>query len=102
MKRFIEGADRSESTLLPECLDDWIEESNPVRAVDTFVDALDPAELGSKDVEPAATGRPGYHPAPLLKLYIYGYLNHPIEPTARARGRTQSGGDLAAAAADAG
>src|SRR5262249_24883478 len=75
MKRFIEGADRSQSTLLPECLDDWIDESNPVRAVDTFVDALDLAELGFKDVEPAATGRPGYHPVPLLKLYINVFLN---------------------------
>ena len=75
MKRFIEGADRSQSTLLPECLDDWVDESNPVRAVDAFVDALDLAELGFADVEPAATGRPGYHPVPLLKLYIYGYLN---------------------------
>src|SRR5215470_4076985 len=75
MKRFIEGADRSQSTLLPECLDDWVDESNPVRAVDAFIDALDLAKLGFKDVEPAATGRPGYHPSPLLKLYIYGYLN---------------------------
>jgi len=75
MKRFIEGADRSQSTLLPECLDDWVDESNPVRAVDAFVDALDLAELGFDDVEPAATGRPGYHPSALLKLYIYGYLN---------------------------
>ena len=75
MKRFIEGADRSQSTLLPECLDDWVDESNPVRAVDAFVDALDLAELGFEDIEPAATGRPGYHPAALLKLYIYGYLN---------------------------
>jgi transposase len=61
--------------LLPECLDDWVGESNPVRAVDAFVDALDLAEVGFNDVEPAATGRPGYHPSPLLKLYIYGYLN---------------------------
>src|SRR5690606_8108780 len=75
MKRFIEGADRAQSTLLPECLDDWVEECNPVRAVDAFVDALDLAEMGIKDVEPAATGRPGYDPSPLLKLYIYGYLN---------------------------
>ena len=75
MQRFIEGVDRGQSTLLPECLEDWVEESNPVRAVDAFVGALDLAELGFKDVEPAATGRPGYHPAPLLKLYIYGYLN---------------------------
>ena len=75
MKRFIEGSDRGQSTLLPECLDDWVEESNPVRVVDAFVDALSLAELGFKDVEPAVTGRPGYHPAALLKLYIYGYLN---------------------------
>lgn len=75
MKRFIEGSDRSQSTLLPECLDDWVEESNPVRVVDAFVDALSLARLGFKDVEPAVTGRPGYHPTALLKLYIYGYLN---------------------------
>jgi transposase len=75
MKRFIEGAERHQSTLLPECLDDWVDESNPVRAVDAFVDALDLFGLGFRDAEPAATGRPGYHPAPLLKLYIYGYLN---------------------------
>jgi transposase len=75
MKRFIEGAERHQSTLLPECLDDWVGEDNPVRAVDAFVDALDLSELGFTGVEPAATGRPGYHPAPLLKLYLYGYLN---------------------------
>ena len=75
MKRFIPGADRRQSTLLPECLDDWVDESNPVRAVDAFVDALKLAELGFQDVEPAITGRPGYHPATLLRLYIYGYLN---------------------------
>jgi transposase len=75
MKRFIEGAERHQSTLLPECLDDWVDEDNPVRAIDAFVDALDLSELGFTGVEPAATGRPGYHPAPLLKLYIYGYVN---------------------------
>lgn len=75
MRRFIEGADRGQSTLLPECLDDWVDESNPVRAVDMFVDALKLADLGFQDVDPAITGRPGYHPAALLKLYIYGYLN---------------------------
>ncbi len=75
MKRFIEGADRGQSTLLPECLDDWIDESNPVRAVDVFVDGLALAELGFEGVEPEATGRPSYHPSALLKLYIYGYLN---------------------------
>jgi len=75
MKRFVEGADRVQSTLLPECLDDWIDEENPVRAVDAFVDALDLKELGFGGVEPAATGRPAFHPSVLLKLYIYGYLN---------------------------
>jgi transposase len=75
MKRFVVGADRGQSTLLPECLDDWIDESNPVRVVDAFVDALNLGELGFDGVEPAATGRPAYHPSVLLKLYIYGYLN---------------------------
>jgi transposase len=75
MKRFLEGADRGQSTLLPECLDDWIDEENPVRVIDAFVDALDLAGLGFDGVEPAATGRPAFHPSVLLKLYIYGYLN---------------------------
>jgi transposase len=75
MKRFVEGTDRGQSTLFPECLEDWIDENNPIQAIDVFVEELDLVELGFKDVEPAATGRPGYHPAPLLKLYIYGYLN---------------------------
>ena len=75
MKRFIEGADRSQSTLLPECLEDWIEEDNPVRAIDAFVDALVLTDFGFSGVEPAATGRPAFHPSVLLKLYIYGYLN---------------------------
>jgi transposase len=75
MKRFVEGADRGQSTLLPECLDDWIDEENPVRVIDAFVDALDLAGLGFAGVEPAATGRPAFHPSVLLKLYIYGYLN---------------------------
>lgn len=75
MRRFIEGADRDQSTLLPECLDDWVNESNPVRVVDAFVETLDLGKMGFEDIEPSATGRPGYHPAALLKLYIYGYLN---------------------------
>src|SRR6516162_7590965 len=75
MKRFVAGADRSQSTLLPESLDDWVDESNPVRVIDAFVNALNVAELGFDGVEPAATGRPSYHPSSLLKLYIYGYLN---------------------------
>jgi transposase len=75
MKRFVSGVDRGQSTLLPECLDDFIDESNPVRVIDAFVDALDLGELGFDGVIPEATGRPSYHPSLLLKLYIYGYLN---------------------------
>ncbi|MGA7454429.1 MAG: IS1182 family transposase [Rhodoplanes sp.] len=75
MGRFVAGADRRQSTLLPECLDDFIGDSNPVRVIDVFVDALDLAEMGFDGVDPAATGRPAYHPSVLLKLYIYGYLN---------------------------
>jgi len=75
MKRFIEGSDREQSTLLPECLDDWIDDSNPVRAVDVFVDGLNLVELGFEGVVPEATGRPSYHPSVLLKLYIHVYLN---------------------------
>ena len=75
MRRFVEEADRGQWTLLPECLDDFIDESNPVRVIDVFVDALDLAEMSFEGVEPAATGRPSYHPSVLLKLYIYGYLN---------------------------
>jgi transposase len=75
MKRFVVGVDRGQSTLLPECLDEWIDESNPVRVIDAFVDRLDLAELGFDGVAPEATGRPSYHPSVLLKLYIYGYLN---------------------------
>jgi transposase len=75
MRRFIEGMDRGQSTLFPECLEDWIAEDNPVRVIDAFVDELDLAELGFDGVEPEVTGRPSYHPSVLLKLYIYGYLN---------------------------
>ena len=75
MRRFGEGADRGQSTLFPECLEDWIGEDNPVRVIDVFVDELDLAELGFSGVDPEMTGRPSYHPSALLKLYIYGYLN---------------------------
>jgi transposase len=75
MKRFIQGESRTQSTLLPELLDDYIAEVNPVRVVDVFVDELDLGQLGFEGVDPAATGRPAYHPGVLLKLYIYGYLN---------------------------
>src|ERR1700716_1197383 len=75
MRRFVQGLDRGQSTLFPECLEDWIGEDNPVRVIDVFVDDLDLAELGFSGVDPEVTGRPSYHPSVLLKLYIYGYLN---------------------------
>src|SRR5258708_3986180 len=75
MRRFVEGTDRGQSTLFPECLEDWIGEDNPVRVIDVFVEELDLADLGFSGVDPEATGRPAYHPSVLLKLYIYGYLN---------------------------
>lgn len=73
MTRFIEGCDRRQRLLLPDCVDDYVGEDSPVRVVDAFIDELDLDELGFAG--PAATGRPGYHPATLLKLYLYGYLN---------------------------
>jgi transposase len=75
MGRFVEGENRSQSTLLPERLDDYVADDNPVRVVDVFVDNLDLAPMGFGRVIAQATGRPGYHPATLLKIYIYGYLN---------------------------
>jgi transposase len=75
MGRFIEGADRQQAALLPETLDDYISEDNPVRVVDAFVDALDLAALGFDGIVPQETGRPSYHPATLLTIYVYGYLN---------------------------
>ena len=84
MKRFIEGETRSQSTLFPERIDDYISEENPVRVVDVFVDGLDLALIGFK-TEPSATGRPAYHPSTLLKLFIYGYLNR-IQSSRRLEG----------------
>ena len=75
MKRFVEGVDRGQSTFLPECLDDWIGEDNPVRVIEAFVNELDLGDLGFSGVAAKATGRPSFHPSVLLKLYIYGYLN---------------------------
>jgi len=73
MTRFIEGCDRRQRLLLPDCVDDYVGEDSPVRVVDVFIDELDLEALGFEGA--AATGRPGYHPATLLKLYLYGYLN---------------------------
>ena len=70
MKRFVEGADRGQSTLLPECLDGWVDEENPVRVIDAFVDALDLGDLGFGGVEPAATGRPPFIPRSVEALHL--------------------------------
>ena len=74
MKRFIEGECRTQATLFPEALDEYIIEENPVRFIDFFVDELNLAQMGI-NIEPAGTGRPAYHPAMMLKLFIYGYFN---------------------------
>jgi transposase len=75
MKRFIEGANRSQMTFLPECLDDWVGEENLVHVIEAFVEALDLPALGFAGAIAQVTGRPSYHPSVLLKLYVYGYLN---------------------------
>ncbi len=88
MKRFVAGEDRTQSTLFPERLDEYIAEDNPVRVIDVFVDELDLASLGFERVQPQATGRPGYHPATLLKIYVYGYLNR-VQSSRRLERETQ-------------
>ncbi len=75
MKRFVEGKDRSQSTLFPERLDDYIDKDDPVRFIDAFIDKLPLLKLGFDGIHPRATGRPAYHPSVLLKIYVYGYLN---------------------------
>ena len=93
MKRFVEGEDRTQITLLPECLDDYVGEDNPVRVVEVFVDELDLGGLGFEGVDPAATGRPAYHPSVLLKIYIYGYLNR-IQSSRRLERESQRNVEL--------
>ena len=93
MKRFVQGESRTQTTLLPECLDDYIAETNPVRVVDVFVDELELGKLGFQGVEPLATGRPAYHPAAMLKIYIYGYLNR-IQSSRRLERETQRNVEL--------
>ena len=75
MPSHIQGQGRSQVTLFPEVIDDFVSDDNPIRVIDAFVDHLDLQSLGFHRVEAKSTGRPGYHPATLLKLYIYGYLN---------------------------
>ena len=93
MKRYVEGQDRSQATLFPESLDEYIAEDNPVRVVDVFVDELDLKDLGFQGAEPEATGRPAYHPATLLKIYIYGYLNR-VQSSRRLERETQRNVEL--------
>ena len=88
MKRFVEGEDRRQGVLLPEYLDDYVSVENPVRAVNVFVDELDLEVLGFEGVVPEATGRPGYHPGALLKIYVYGYINQ-IASSRRLERETQ-------------
>jgi transposase len=93
VKRYVEGENRSQSTLFPESLEDYIAEDNPVRVVDVFVDELDLKVLGFDGAEPEVTGRPAYHPGTLLKIYIYGYLNR-IQSSRRLERETQRNVEL--------
>jgi len=93
MKRFIEGESRNQITLMPACLDDYIDTDNPVRVIDLFVDELDLAELGFEGTTAAHTGWPGYHPALLLEIYIYGYLNQ-IQTSLKLERETQRNVEL--------
>src|SRR6202162_1081776 len=93
MKRFVEGEGRTQVTLLPECLDDFVGEDNPVRVIDVFIDELDLTGLGFSGVVPEVTGRPAYHPATLLKIYIYGYLNR-LQSSRRLERETQRNVEL--------
>jgi transposase len=93
MKRFIEGEDRSQSTLFPERLDDYIAEDNSIRVIEVFVEELDLQSLGFDGMQPEVTGRPGYHPSTLLKIYIYGYLNR-IQSSRRLERETQRNVEL--------
>ena len=88
MKRFVEGADRTQVSLLPDCLDDYVGTENPVRVIEAFVDQLDLREMGFESVDPEATGRPAYHPSVMLKIYIYGYLNR-VQSSRRLEHETQ-------------
>ena len=93
MKRFIQGANRDQLVLMPERLDDFVDEDNPVRVIDAYVESLDLGQLGFEGVEPCTTGRPGYHPAVLLKLYLYGYFNR-IQSSRRLERETQRNVEL--------
>ena len=93
MKRFIEESDRTQGFLLPESIDEYVSADNPVRVIEAFVEELDLGALGFDRVQPEATGRPGYHPSTLLKIYLYGYLNR-IQSSRRLERETQSNLEL--------
>ena len=96
MARYVEGLDRRQSFLLPDSIQDCVGEDNPVRVIDVFVDRIDLSELGFGRAVPADTGRPGYHPATLLKLYLYGYLNSiPSSRRLEREAQSESGADVA-------
>jgi transposase len=76
--KYIEGVDRSQLSYLPECLEDYIQEDNPIKIIDVFVDGLNLDKLGFNKIALKDKGRPPYHPKTLLKLYIYGYMNKVI------------------------
>src|SRR6202162_5884970 len=88
MKRFIQGADRTQVSLLPECVEDYVESENPVRVIEAFVEQLELRALGFEGIDPEITGRPAYHPSVLLKIYIYGYLNR-VQSSRRLEQETQ-------------
>jgi transposase len=88
MKRFIEGADRTQVSLLPGCVEDYVEAENPVRVIEAFVEQLDLRAMGFDGIDPEATGRPAYHPGALLKIYLYGYLSR-IQSSRRLEQETQ-------------
>src|SRR5712664_1943794 len=88
MRRFIDGEDRMRQTLLPNSLEDYVSDENPVRVIEVFIDELDLDALGFAGMTPAATGRPAYHSSTLLKIYLYGYLNR-VQSSRRLERETQ-------------
>ena len=93
MTRYIQGSDRSQVTLLPECLDDFVAQDNLVRVVDAVIGELDMVAMGVEGATPALTGRPSYHPSVLLKAYLYGYLNR-IQSSRRQERECKRNGEL--------
>jgi hypothetical protein len=93
MKGFVQGADRQQTTLLPECLDDWVDESNPVRAVDVFVDALEFRDLGFDGVDPAATGRPSPFTGEAIRKVVRLTASETSDQKDHSRGRDRQCGE---------